>query len=121
MSTVLFPSLSTDGFVEDRNIIIRKLLEMFVACHENQSVFYNTKSYKYIVNTFEPGFYTADEIKKALESMYGAYFDSSTINVDNEYKEEEAVFLYSISITATYHGVTYNLSKTISESIVIRD
>ena len=36
MSTV-FPSLSTDGYIEDRGLIIKKIMEMFVSTFENQS------------------------------------------------------------------------------------
>ena len=48
--SVVFPSLSTDGYIKDRSLIIKKVMEMFVSSDENQSNFYQIESYKFIVS-----------------------------------------------------------------------
>lgn len=121
MSTIVFPSLSTDGYIEDRNIIIKKILEMFVASDENQSNFFSVKSYKYIVNSHDAGFSVSDEIKKALVDMYSHFFETTTVEVGSTFKEEDSMYLYTISVSAVYAGRIYTLTKDISESIVIKE
>ncbi len=118
---VKFPSLSTAGFIGDRNIIIKKLLYMFVDSDENQSNYYKIKSYKYIVNENEDGYATANAIKLSLAVLYSFYFDTSTIDVTYEFVENKSIWVYSISITAIYNTTTYTLKKDIANNILIGD
>lgn len=114
-----FPSLSSAGFIQDRNLIIKKLLQMFVASDENQSNFYNIKSYKYIVNSNEDGYETANEIKKALVDLYKEYFDSVDIEVGNEFIEKSSTYVYTLSITAIFDTQTFTLTDKISNNILL--
>ena len=74
MSTV-FPSLSTDGYISDRGLIVKKIMEMFVSSFENQSNVFPVRSYKYIVNHNEHGMDVATKIENELGSMYEVYFE----------------------------------------------
>ena len=86
-----------------------------------QSNFFSVKSYKYIVNSHDAGFSVSDEIKKALVDMYSHFFETTTVEVGSTFKEEDSMYLYTISVSAVYAGRTYTLTKDISESIVIKD
>ncbi len=116
---VIFPSLSTAGFITDRNIIIKKLLYMFVDSDENQSNYYEIKSYKYIVNENEDGYATANAIKLALSVLYNHFYDSVTIDVTYEFIASNSIWVYSISISAIYNTTTYTLKKDIANNILI--
>ena len=118
MSTV-FPSLSTDGYIEDRGLIIKKIMEMFVSSFENQSNVFPVRSYKYIVNHNEHGMEVSTKIENELGSMYEVYFDSTTVKVDYLFDEEKSIYLYSIGVVCFYQGKKYDLTKQMSESIVI--
>lgn len=119
MAEKIFPSLSTAGYVTDRNIILKKLLHMFVASDENQSNYYNVKSHKYIINENEDGYATANAIKQALTVLYGYYYDSVTVDVSYEFIENKSTWVYSINITAIYKTTTYTLKNEIANNILI--
>lgn len=114
----IFPSLSTTGFISDRNLLIKKLIQMFVDSDENQSNYYSVKSFKYIVNENEDGYATANAIKTALYVLYNYYYDSSTIDVTYEFTDQ-SIWVYSVSISAIHNGTTYVLSNKISNNILI--
>lgn len=117
----VFPSLSTQGFVADRNIIIIKLLQMFMDSDENQSNYYKIQSYKYIVNNNPVGYDTANAIKLALTILYNNFFTNVNIDVEYNFIESESIYLYNVSIVGTYNGSQYELSKTISNNILLGD
>lgn len=118
MSTV-FPSLSSAGYISDRNIIIKKLLRMFITSDENQSNILPIYSYKYIINTNEEGYESANEMKKALTDMYKEYYDTVSVNVGYEFIEKNSTYVYSLSITAIYDGTTYTMDEKIANNILL--
>lgn len=117
----IFPSLSTQGFIVDRNIILKKLLQMFMDSDENQSNYYKIQSYKYIVNNNPAGYETANAIKLALTVLYSYYYTNLNIDVEYTFVESESIYLYNVSIVGTYNGSTYELVKTISNNILLGD
>lgn len=114
----IFPSLSVAGHLTDRNLIIKKLLYMFVDSDENQSNYYNIKSYKYIVNENEDGYATANAIKVALMALYNVFYDSVTVDVTYELTVN-SIWVYSVSISAIHNTTTYTLKKDIANNIII--
>lgn len=112
MGEKLFPSLSTDGWIKDKNILMQKLFEMFLASDFSQGTFQDAESLKYILN--KSGL-TDDarrsEIKTSLERLYRLYF--STVIVDVEYEAKDGLVSYSIAISAVYDNQTYNLENSI--------
>lgn len=119
MSTV-FPSLSTDGYIADRSLIIKKVIEMFIASDENQSNFYPIESYKYIVSTNEHGYPVVNAVKMALIKLYSEYFDDVLINVKDNFDSENSIYFYSIDVVAYYRKQKYEISKTVTEDIVMK-
>lgn len=116
----VFPSLSTDSFIEDRNIIVSKLIEMFTASFENQSNYYPITSYKYIVNTYEQGSEVANKMETALENLYRVYFDTVTVKVNHDLSKDNSMYLYSIEIIAYYDKVKYEITREMSEDIITK-
>lgn len=119
MGEKVFPSLSTTGYISDRNIIITKMLHMFIDSDENQSNYYNIKSFKYIIANNTEGYETANAIKLGLTSLCSSYFDTVNVDVTYEFLTEKSFWVYSISITAVYNGTTYELKKEIANNILI--
>lgn len=110
----VFPSLSSDGFVEDRSILSKKLFEMFLASDKSQSNFKNIQSLKYILNSETVDDYAKNEdIRKGLEKLYNIYFDTVIVSVINTTTDEN-VLVYKIQVDANYKGVNYSIKETIS-------
>ncbi len=112
MAEKLFPSLSTDGWVSDKNVLMQKLFEMFLASDFSQGTFDDAESLKYILN--KPGLSNEDrisEIATSLDRLYGLYYDSVMVDVD--FEEKDGLVSYSMSISALYDGETYSLENSI--------
>lgn len=118
--SVLFPSLSTDGYIEDRSLIIKKVLEMFIASDENQSNYYPIESYKYIISVNEHGYNVSNAVKIALINLYKEYFDDVLVNVKDDFDSENSIYFYTIEVTAYYKKQKYEISKTVTEDIVMK-
>lgn len=115
----VFPSLSTDGFVVDRGLILKKTMEMFFSTFENQSNVFPVRSYKFIVNNFEHGMEVANRIELELGAMYEVYFDTTNIKVDYSLDVDKSIYFYSIGVICYYDGKKYELTKTMTENIVM--
>ena len=111
----VFPSLSSDGFIENRSILSKKLFDMFIASDMSQSNFKDCQSLKYILNSETVDEYSKkDDIKKALETLYSAYFDSSIATVTS-ITTEDNVIVYKMKVDCVYNGVTYSTGGSISK------
>jgi hypothetical protein len=110
----VFPSLSSDGFIEDRSILSKKLFEMFLASDHSQSNFKDAQSLKYILNTETVDDYAKnEEIRKSLEKLYNAYFDSVIVSVGNK-TDDDNVVVFNMQIDASYNGKVYTIKESIS-------
>ena len=118
--SVVFPSLSTDGYIKDRSLIIKKVMEMFVSSDENQSNFYPIESYKFIVSNNTHGYDVSNAIKLALIKLYSVYFDDVLVNVKDDYDNENSIYFYSIDVTAYYNKQRYEISRVVTEDIVMK-
>jgi len=116
MSSKVFPSLSSDGFIENRSILSKKLYEMFLASDKSQSNFNDSQSLKYILNSETEDEYSKnEEIRKSLEKLYSGYFDSVIISVSNKTNTDNVV-IYSIQIDASYQGNIYSIKESVANN-----
>ena len=119
MGSTVFPSLSSDGFVEDRSILSKKLFEMFLASDRSQSNFKDAQSLKYILNTETIDDYEKNEaIRKSLDTLFTPYFDDLIISVGND-TDDDSVTYFNIKIDAVYNGNTYSINESISNKYYV--
>jgi len=112
--SVVFPSLSGDGYVEDRNVLMSKLFEMFLASDESQSNYTQSQSLKGILNSETVDEYSRrEDIRKALVILYEPYYDTVEVSVNIETTENN-MSVYDVSIDTVYNGEDYALNQNIS-------
>ncbi len=119
MNETVFPSLSRDGFIEDRSILSKKLFEMFLASDRSQSNYKDAQSLKYILNTETIDDYEKNEaMRKSLDILFTPYFDDVIISVGNDTNDDN-VTIFDIAIDAVYEGKTYNIKESISSKYFV--
>lgn len=108
-----FPSLSGDGYITDRNIIVNKLFEMYLASNENQSNIKSARSLKYIMSLEGKSDYDLKiELEKDINKLYINYFD--TVSVDITIVSRDGTIHYMIKIEAYYNGIAYKLDPSLN-------
>lgn len=108
-----FPSLSGDGYITDRNVIVNKLFEMYLASNENQSNIMSARSLKYILGLEGLSDYDMKvELEKDMTKLYLHYFD--TVDVTITVKLIDATRHYMIKLTATYNENIYKLDPSLN-------
>ena len=111
------PHLSVDGWIKNKEIIMLKLFEHFIASEYSQSNIYQgtVVSLKYLTHNHTEVYDLQQAISLALTKMYEAYFKH--VEVIITVKEVDTANLdISIDIDAMdYDDVRYSLSKSISE------
>lgn len=113
----VLPTLTIDGFVVNREILITKLFQYFLASDSNQSnTFYGKiKSLKKILKEYSTPQGVANEVRKQLEVMYREYFDTAEVLTDYEEDNVKNVGFVNIKvdIVAYYNNKLYELSDFI--------
>ena len=114
MNSVL-PSLSDEGFITNKEVIIAKLFKYFLASNYSQSnTFYgDISSLNYIIATNTPNDKMRADLETTLIKLYGRYFDSVDFNVNIETDNTDVAKIY-IDGTLQDGTNTYNLSKTVA-------
>lgn len=114
MNSVL-PSLSDEGFITNKEVIIAKLFKYFLASNYSQSnTFYgDISSLNYIIATNTPNDKMRADLETTLIKLYGRYFDSVDFNVNIETDNTDVAKIY-IDGTLQDGTKTYNLSKTVA-------
>lgn len=114
MNSVL-PSLSDEGFITNKEVIIAKLFKYFLASNYSQSnTFYgDISSLNYIIATNTPNDKMRTDLETTLIKLYGRYFDSVDFNVNIETDNTDVAKIY-IDGTLQDGTNTYNLSKTVA-------
>ena len=86
MPTNTIPSLSTDGFITNKNMQMTRLFSYFMAADYSQSTFFKDKvqSLKYILAKNPKPFAAATAIRSSLAELYTKYYDKVNIYVDQE-------------------------------------
>lgn len=119
MSTLIstLPSLSIDGYITNRHVIMYKLWLYFLASEYSQSNIWRKQIYslKYILNTIDDKMDIGREIELALTKLYENYFDNvqavCVTNVINVSKIH-----ITISLVCEYDKNTYTLKQELSST-----
>ena len=106
------PSLTLDGWIDNKHLQMRKLWEYFMASEYSQSntFFGNIASLKYILATELPSNSLASKIEEVLSILYNRYFDSSSVSVYIDDKELNK-YKFTIAITCTDENNEYYLNR----------
>ena len=80
------PSLSSDGFITNKNLQMTKLFGYFMAADYSQSTFFKHRvmSLKYVLAQYPKPADAALGIKTALTTLYSKYYDKVTVYVEQE-------------------------------------
>lgn len=95
MATNAIPSLTEAGFITNKNVQMGKLFGYFMAADYSQSTIFKDRvtSLKYILAQYTSPNGCAEAIKSELATLYGRYFDSVTVYVEQEDKGKGIVNL----------------------------
>jgi len=99
MSAVL-PTLTLTGWIYDKNIIIKKLMEYFLTSDYSQSTLYYGKisSLKYLIKEYQyDKSLLIDNVKNTLENLYKRYFKEVEIEISIDDSTSEAVMYLDIT------------------------
>ena len=107
------PSLTLDGFINNKKIQMSKLFEYFLASDYSQSnTFYTQiKSLKYILAKSANPEEARVSIARALEGLYSSYFTTASADVILVEKEGTSQVSIHIEVKATYENETYSLIR----------
>lgn len=110
------PTLTIDGFVNNKHIQINKLFLYFLSSKYSQSnTFYgNIKSLDYILATVNDPIEIKEKIESNLTSIYKSYFDNVEIVVNVDAPEYKSTINIFITGTLTDNGETYSLTKELN-------
>ena len=109
------PTLSEEGFVTNKNVLIGKLFKYFLASNYSQSnTFYgDISSLNWIIANNIPDEKLKADLETALVKLYGRYFDkvNFTISIDTD---ETDVAQVCIEGVIQDEDNTYTLSKVVA-------
>lgn len=107
------PSLTLDGFINNKKIQMTKLFEYFLASDYSQSNTFYTgiSSLKYILAKVGTPEEARGTILSQLNKLYSEHFDTVNVSVDLYEPEGTGVANLHIEILATDDGVTYTLTR----------
>ncbi len=112
------PTLTLDGFVNNKNAQMGKLFEYFLASDYSQSnVFYrDISSLKYLITEYKDSQELKREIENTLSKLYKRHFDNVSVLVEVKESELSSTTELLINITADNDGKQYYLAKDIKQS-----
>ena len=114
MNSVL-PSLSDEGFITNKDIIIAKLFKYFLASNFSQSnTFYgDIASLNYIIANNVPDDKLKADLETTLIKLYSRYFDKVDFiaTIETDYTDVAKVYIEG---TLQDNGNTYTLSKVVA-------
>lgn len=107
------PTLTTDGWVTNKNLQLVKIFEYFLASDYSQSNTFNgmIASLKYIITMNHTVDETTEAIERTLTKLYASYYDTVSIIVDVTEDDDNGIVNYTINVVCTYDGLQYVLSK----------
>lgn len=114
------PTLTLDGFVNNKNAQMGKLFEYFLASDYSQSnVFYrDISSLKYLITEYKDSQELKREIENTLSKLYKRHFDNVSVLAEVKESELSSTTELLINITADNDGKQYYLAKDIKQSNV---
>lgn len=108
------PSLTSVGYITNKNLQMTKLFSYFLASDYLQSNVFKgeIKSLKYLLTRSSRPDILRQDLETTLSALYEPYYDNVIVQVDQEDLPNNIVNL-SIGIKATYDGKDYFLYKEI--------
>lgn len=99
----VLPTLSSDGWVTNEHLIMRKLFMYYLTGYHNQSNFFRgmvpTLKEALMNTSRDAGLITIkDTIRTQLINLYGIYFPTSDMKVELEVEYNRATELYELTI-----------------------
>lgn len=115
---IALPTLTMSSWVNNRNTLMTKLFEYFLASDYSQSnTFAGTiKSLKYIIHNFTTSENIRNELTQALSELYQPYYDNVLVDITIDEPTDSSTISITIRITCTYMGVDYTLARNIVET-----
>jgi hypothetical protein len=115
---VALPTLTMSSWLDNRNTIMTKLFEYFLASDYSQSnTFAGTiKSLKYIIHNYTTASNIRNELIQALSELYQPYYDNVLVDIEIDESTDSSTISITIRIACTYMGVDYNLARNIVET-----
>lgn len=121
--TSAVPTLTMDGFVTNKNLMVAKLWSYYLTSDHSQSTTFGglVQSLKYDLFSSEIDSMLTSNIEKSLEELYGNYFDKVKADVIVKTDKDTNTQYASISLTLSdidEKGYTkkYYLSKEIESA-----
>jgi hypothetical protein len=110
------PTLSRDGFITNKNIVIKKLFEYFLTSEYSQSnTFYrNISSMKYILSTNKDPYKLKETMENTLLTLYKRYFTVVDVIIDVSENDDSSTIDLTININCKYDNVSYILNRDIT-------
>ena len=105
------PTLSIDEYLTNKHLLIPKLWLYYLAADKSQSSFYNVSSLKYDLSSSSVDRDLSSSMEKSLESLYGAYFDKVTADVNIKTDKGTNTQYCRVSLTLEDDGQKYYLLK----------
>lgn len=114
----MLPTLTIDGYVTNKNIMMRKLWGYFLTSEYSQSnTFYSRIcSFKWLLATKDVETDLAKAIEDNLNYLYGKYFDSVVTQVTILDISNTGMCKLKIQLKATDDGKQYDLSQELEYS-----
>ena len=106
------PSLTTDGFITNKRLMISKIWDYILASDYSQSnIFYGkVTSLKHILATNTPPFGVKDALAKYLNTCFKKYFETVNVEINVIDTGNDSTFKVEIAVALTDdNGKTYHL------------
>jgi len=110
------PQLSVEGYVTNKNIIMMKLYEHFLASDYSQSniFLHKVESLKFIISEHSNPYDLKSNITSALTRLYERYFKNVEVLVDVDVGDSNNQLYIDVTCVDD-DGVRYTLSRTLEE------
>lgn len=107
------PSLTLDGWIENKTLQMTKLWEYFLASEYSQSniFFGDISSLKYILATSDPKYNLITNLESTLSKLYQRYFDKAIVDVGIDANTELNKYKVYITVTCNDGGKDYKLAR----------
>lgn len=114
----MIPTLTTDGYVTNKNIIMRKLWEYFVTSEYSQSnTFYaKVSSLKWLIASHKVSSELSRSVEDSLVALYKRYFDNVECDATIESVNNTGMYKLKIGLRAVDGEKTYHLAQELEYS-----
>ena len=109
------PMLNRNGWIENKEIVIDKLFEHFLASEYSQTnlLYGEVASLKFILASSANVDTIRHDIISALNTLFSKYFDTVSVYVNVVSDEKSGTNIFNISMEIKDDGETYTLYKAV--------